>query len=448
MTAEFRHAASTTAPQPTTEHTGTAQRRANAAPSSPLIESDNTNAVSWALFIGITLLMLGNGLQGSLLGIRTNLEGFSATATGVVMASYFVGFLAGSRAATKALAAVGHIRVFAALASMASAATLIHAITITPATWSLMRFTTGLCMAGLYVVVESWINDLATNATRGRLLAMYMVVTMGGLGSGQFLLNLADPGGFELFVVASVLISLSLVPVSLSGRGVPSVRTPEPMAFRDLWATVPTGITVSALVGTAAGALFGMGAVYAARVGLSPGQVALFMGAPMAGGVALQFPIGMLSDRFPRRGVIFFVSVAATAGAALLLMMPTTGVATYGLMFVVGGASFSLYSLGIAYTNDWIRPEQTTAASGVLVMTNGAGAIVGPLATAAMIALFGNAMFFVVLMVSHGLIAVYLAYRIVSRDALPTSRQGRFQPVSARATATVAALASRRRRQR
>ncbi|MEM7275767.1 MAG: MFS transporter [Actinomycetota bacterium] len=412
----------------------------------PLIDHENTAAVSWALFTGIAFLMLGNGLQGSLLGIRSELEGFSATATGGVMAAYFIGFMAGSRAATRALATVGHIRVFAALASMASSATLVHILTITPVTWGLMRFTTGLCMAGLYVVAESWINDLATNATRGRLLAVYMVVTMGAMAGGQFLLNLADPGGFELFVIASVLVSLSLVPVSLSGRSAPPSRTPEPMSFSELLAVVPTGITVSALVGTAAGALIGMGAVYATRVGLTPGEIALFMGAPMAGGVALQFPIGSLSDRVSRRGVMFAVAIGATLAAGALFVAPTSGPITYGLMFLVGGFSFPLYSLGIAYTHDWIRPEQANGASGVLVMTNGVGAIIGPLATAGLIAAFGDAMFFVVLATAHGLIAVYLAYRIVSRDALPMSRQGRFLPVPARATATLTSLAARRRR--
>ena len=406
-------------------------------------QETSTAAASWALFAGIALLMLGNGLQGSLLGIRSELEGFSAGATGAVMTFYFVGFLAGSRAAIRALRTVGHIRVFAALASMASTATLVHAIAITPVTWGLMRFTTGLCMAGLYVVFESWINELATNATRGKLLAIYMVVTMGGVAGGQFLLNLADPLGFELFIIASVTISLSLVPVALSGNSAPPSRIPVPMSLRELWSIVPTGLAVSALVGMAHGSLLGMGAVYATRAGLSPGQIALFMGAPMVGGVVLQFPIGILSDKVPRRGVMFFVAVAATVSAAGLLLTPVSGFTTYLLMFAVGGFSFPLYSLGIAYTNDWIRPEQSMGASSSLVTMNGVGAVLGPLLSAALILFLGNGMYFVSLIVTHGGIAAYIGFRIIARDALPMSRQGRFRPIPARASAVI--MARRRR---
>lgn len=403
-------------------------------------------AASWSLFAGIALLMIGNGLQGSLLGIRSEIEGFSTAATGAVMTCYFIGFLAGSRTATKALNSVGHIRVFAALASMASTATLVHALTVTPITWGLMRFTTGLCMAGLYVVVESWINGLATNATRGRLLALYMVVTMGGIATGQFLLNLADPKGFELFVIASVLVSLSLVPVSLSGTSAPPNRLAEPMSIRDLAKVVPTGLTVSALVGMAHGSLLGMGAVYATRAGLSPLQLAIFMGAPMVGGVALQYPIGAISDRVPRRGVMFFVAIGATLSAALLLVTPPAGIVTYLLMFAVGGFSFPLYSLGVAYTNDWIKPEQALAASSTLVTTNGLGAIMGPVMVAGLLLVLGTSTFFISLIVTHGGIAAYLAYRIVARDPLPTDRQGPFIPIPARASATAVGLLGRRRR--
>ncbi len=406
----------------------------------------STAAASWALFAGIALLMLGNGLQGSLLGIRSEYEGFSAAASGAVMTCYFIGFLAGSRAATRALKTVGHIRVFAALASIASTATLAHAITITPVTWGLMRFTTGLCMAGLYVVFESWINELATNATRGRLLAIYMAVTMGGVAGGQFLLNLADPRGFELFIIASVLVSLSLVPVALSGSSAPPTRMPEPMSLRDLWSIVPTGLTVSALVGMAHGSLLGMGAVYATRAGMSPAQIAIFMGAPMIGGVVLQFPIGVLSDRVPRRGVMFFVAVAAAGSATGLLVAPVASIWSYLLMFAVGGFSFPLYSLSIAYTNDWIRPEQTMGASSSLVTMNGVGAILGPVISASLIVFLSNSMFFVSLIVTHGAIAAYLAYRIVAMDALPMSRQGRFVPIPARASATAIGIMTKRRK--
>jgi MFS family permease len=451
LTSDFSFAvAAPTAPEKTVAAVATGEQPTSDQPeSSASLNAQQSGAAgSWALFVGIALLMIGNGLQGTLLGIRSELEGFSGFATGVVMTCYFVGFLAGSRAAMRALAAVGHIRVFAALASMASTATLVHAVTITPVTWALMRFTTGLCIAGLFVVVESWINELATNATRGRLLALYMAVTMGGVACGQFLLNLADPRGFELFVVASVLVSLALVPVSLSGGGAPPIRTPVPMSIRQMASVVPTGLIVASLIGMAHGALLGMGAVYATRAGLSPGQVAVFMGAPMAGGVILQYPIGTISDRVPRRGVMLVVAIGASLCAVGLLIVDPGGPASYLLMFAIGGFSFPLYSLGIAYTNDWITPEQTMGASSTLVTANGVGAIVGPLTSAGLIVTLGNQMYFVSLIVSHGAIAAYLAYRIVARDGIPLSKQGEFQPVPARASAMAIGKLTRRRRPR
>ena len=403
-------------------------------------------AAAWALFAGMALVMMGNGLQGSLLGIRSELEGFAALESGAIMAAYFAGFLVGGRAAIRALILVGHVRVFAALASMASAASLVHALAVNPLSWFLMRFTTGLCMAGLYIVVESWINDLATSATRGRLLALYMVVSMGGMACGQLLLTTADPGGSDLFLVASVLVSLALVPVALSARSAPPTVVPTRMSTRDLIEQVPTGAVVSFLGGVAAGALMGMGAFYATRAGLSPGRVALFMGAPMAGGVVMQWPIGSASDRLPRRAVMLAVATAATGVAAVLLVIPEGGPLAIAAMFALGGLNFPLYSLGIAYTYDWIRPEQAVGASATLVTLNGIGAMLGPLLAAGLMLTLANRMFFLVLVLAHGLVAAYLAYRSVFRAALPRSRQGPFVPVPARGSAVAMVLLGRRRR--
>lgn len=415
-------------------------------PGTLLQSSINPATASWALFAGIALVMVGNGLQGSLLGIRSELEGFSATTSGLIMAAYFVGFLVGGRAATRALGLVGHIRVFAALASMASSAALVHALAVHPASWLLMRFTSGVCMAGLYIVAESWINDLATNRTRGRLLAIYMVISMGGLAAGQFLLNVADPAGPTLFLLASILVSLALVPVVLSAQGTPPTIVPVSMSLRELLGEVPTGPTVALLVGMAHGAMMGMGAFYATRAGLSPAQVAVFMGAPMAGGVVLQWPIGAASDRVSRRGVMLAVALAATVVASVLLVVPDGGPLAILAMFLLGGLSFPLYSLAIAYTNDWIRPEQAMGASAALVTTNGIGAVIGPILAAGLIVGLGNRLFFGSLVLAHGAIALYLGYRVVFRTALPLALQGPFVPVPARASAMAMVVLGRRRR--
>lgn len=408
-------------------------------------DSTNTAAATWALFVGIGFLMLGNGLQGSLVGIRSQTEGFSTVSTGVVMAAYFAGFLAGSRAVTSFIRSVGHIRVFAALASMTSTAVLVYALAVMPAAWVVMRFITGFCMAGLYIVAESWINDLATNKTRGRLLGIYMVASMGGIAGGQFLLNAADPASFELFVLASLLISLALIPIALSATSSPPTRTSTPMSLRELVGVVPTGFAVSFMVGTAHGALIGMGAVYATAAGLRPSQVALFLGAPMVGGVIFQLPIGWLSDWVPRRGVMFGVAAAATACGLGLLVVEPGSIASYGLMLLLGGASFPLYSLAIAHTNDWIEPDQVMGAASALVTVNGIGAIFGPLLAAGLILVFGNALYVASLIVTHGAVVGYIGYRLVTRDGIPLDEQDEFRPFPARASAAAMALIARRR---
>ena len=423
----------------TSESSGSVER-------GPLITSSHPVAAAWALFTGIGLMMVGNGLQGTLVGIRSEQAGFDTTTIGLVMSGYFFGILAGSRAVTEALRSVGHIRVFAALASMASASTLVYLLTTNPVAWGLMRFATGFCMAGLYVVAESWLNDLATNANRGRLLAFYMVVSMGGFAVGQLLLNIPDGTGIQLFIISSVLISLALVPISLSASSAPPTLTPEAMSIRDLAAIVPTGIVVSVLVGMANGALLGMGAVYATQAGLSPGQVSLFMGAPMVGGVVGQFPIGYLADRAPRRAIMIVLGFVAAGAAAALLAVDSGSPAGYLLMFTIGACTFPLYSLAIAYSNDWIQPEQILGASAALVTTNAVGSTVGPFLATGLMDAFGPIQYFVSLIVTHAAVGVYVLYRVFTKPGSMIPRPRHFLPYPARASEVAVYLLPRRSR--
>lgn len=411
----------------------------------PLIEARPAVAAR-ALLIGIGLLMAGNGLQGSLLGLRAESEGFGVATTGAVMACYFVGFLAGSRSAEYLLARVGHIRVFAALASGASGAVLVHSLWITPASWALMRLVTGMCMAGLYVVAESWLNDLATNATRGRLLSLYMVFSMGGMAAGQFLLEAADTDGFELFVVSSILVSASLVPVTLSASSSPPLGVPEPLTFRQLAAQVPTGVVSSFWGGMSAGVLMGLGAVYAVSAGVPDSRIAMFLAAPLAGSILLQWPIGWVSDHVSRRAVMFVVALGAAVVCAALAFVEPDSWFVIVLFFLLGGTTFPLYSLTIAYTADWLPPTQLTAASASLVRVNGVGAIFGPLVGGAAMAATSPEAFYWSMVATHGVIAVYIGSRMLVRDALPMERQRVFVAFPARASAVAANLIGRRRR--
>ena len=410
------------------------------------IVSVNPVVAARGLLFGIALLMAGNGLQGSLLGVRSEAEGFSIVAIGIVMACYFGGFFVGGLYAQRLISQVGHIRVFAALASSASGAALLHSLFISPLSWGLMRFVTGMCMAGLYVVAESWLNDMATNATRGRLLSMYMVATMGGMTAGQFLLEAADPNGFELFVLASLLVSASLVPVTLSASSNPPLGVPEPLSTRELARASPTGVFASFWVGTSAGLLIGLGAVYAVTVEIPNSRIPVFLAAPLIGSVVMQWPIGWISDRVGRRSVMWWVAVAATAICVALALIDPKSWLVVALVFGLGGMTFSLYSLTIAYTADWLPQSQLTAASAALVRVNGVGAVVGPLVVAPAMALTSPQAFFWVMVTTHGLIAAYISWRVLFRDALPMERQRAFIAYPARASAAAANLISRRHR--
>lgn len=402
---------------------------------------------AWGLFAAIGLLMLGNGLLGTLLGIRSELEGFATTATGAVMASYYVGFLFGSRIAPKTMERVGHVRVFAALASLASASPLVHSVFIDPVLWGAMRFVFGFCMAGLYVVAESWLNQAATNQTRGRLLSVYMLVMMGGLGASQLLIGVASPTGFRLFVLASLLVSLAVVPIALSQGKTPPFHAPETLRAAKLWEAAPLGIIGGIGAGLTSGALFAIGPVYATRVGFRSTEVAWVIGAALVGSLVWQWPIGLASDRVPRRRAILVIT-ALGALVAATGAQSTTPSLTYLLvvMFLLGGLTFPMYSVVLSHINDIVSHNQVVAASSLYVFVNGLGAILGPLLAAVAIDSIGVAGFFVVIGGAHAAVAVYALFRItVEPAAVSRDEQTPWRPFPTRAGVVLARLTKMRR---
>ena len=401
-------------------------------------------ASAWALLLGIALIMLGNGLQGTLLGVRATLEGFGTGTTGLVLTGYFAGFMAGSWIVPRLLAKVGHVRVFAALASSASGAALLHTLFVSPLSWGLIRLVTGFSIAGLYVVAESWLNDAATNKTRGQLLSVYMIIMMGGLGAGQLLLNLYDPRGFELFVLVSVLISFALIPITLSAGRAPAFDAPESIGVRALFRASPLGVGGAFLIGIAHSALFAMGPVYATRIGLAVDRLSFFIAAALLGGLVLQWPIGWLSDRFDRRKVIVAIAwVAAGAAFGAGVGGADSYAVLIGLTALLGGTSLPLYSLCGAHTNDHLTPRQMVAASATLVLVSGAGLTLGPSIAALAMGLTGPPGMFWSLVAAHGCVGVYGLYRMVRRDPVPLEKQRRYWPVSLRTSPIVQALALR-----
>ena len=383
----------------------------------------NDLRASWALLIGIGLMMLGNGLQGTLLGLRATMEGFPTFITGIIMSGYFFGILAGSMIAPRLVERVGHIRVFAALASMASISILVHAIYVNPASWVAMRFVTGLSYAGLYVVAESWLNDRASNETRGRVLSVYMVITTLGLGGGQFLLNLGDPRQLELFILVSIIASAGLIPILLTAKPAPAFGPTEKLSLRELYRASPLAVVSSGLTGAAHGTIFGMGPVYAAQILQKTELVSLFMACVLLGGLATQWPIGWLSDRINRRitiCVLCLISILVCI-AALLLIKGST--AYFVIIAILGGTAIPMYALNIAYANDRLRPDQIVAASSSLVMLTGIGLSTGPIVVSFLMGQFGPALFFIGIAFFFALILAFSAWRMGISEAIAPSDQ-------------------------
>ena len=409
---------------------------------------------TWGLFVGLALLLLAAGLFGTLLGVRSELVGLPTVVSSLISAAYYGGFLVGSRVALSALGRVGHIRVYAALASLLSAAMLAVGLTESAPAWAWLRFVTGLCLAGQYVVAESWLNDLATNENRGRLLAIYAVVTSGAFGIGQVLLfTIDDALAVTGFAIASIITSLAVAPVALSEDAVaPVVAKREHISLRDLAKLVPTGVVSCLLVGMAHGALTGMAAIYATRVGLSPGQVGLFVAAPNIGGMLLHWPVSAASDDIDRRAVgARRIARRDRCGRCCCCSAHRPVPMALLLMAVLGGCSYPLYSIAAAYTNDWIDPEHVNAAASQLVTLYGVGAMVGPFVAAGMMIAIGPEGFFWSAIVLHGMLAAFFVYRLRAWRAPLAKRPWSEVSLPARAffvPATVVAMGRRYRDKR
>ncbi len=395
---------------------------------------------TWALMTGMLLLMLGNGLQGTLLGVRGALENIDANWLGLIMSAYFIGFLGGSRIAPLMLKRVGHVRVFAALGSLASAAFILYAAFVDPVVWLILRLIVGFCFSGIYVVAESWLNDAADNETRGKALSLYLIVQMAGIVLGQLLLNVADPAGYGLFVMISVLVSISFAPILLSTGPAPVFETTRPMTLRELTSASPLACFGTFVLGGIFSALFAMAPVYATRIELSIGQISFFITMIYLGGMLFQYPIGWLSDRIDRRVLIinvtflgFIVSVVSFFTTNLNLL--------YVLMFCLGGLSNPLYSLLIAYANDYLEPDQMPAASGGLLFINGVGAMSGPAIVGALMNAYGSEYFFVFTATLMLVISVYGIYRMSVRQATSVDDAAPYLPLTSRSTQIAAEIA-------
>jgi MFS family permease len=334
------------------------------------------------------LLLLANGLFMTLLGVRTQVEGFSANLTGFVVAAYFSGLLLGGLFAARVVARVGHIRSFAAFASLMSASSLMHPIFVDGYAWMAFRLVAGFCMAGMIMVVESWLNESASNNTRGKILSIYMITNYFAAGCGNFLLTVGDPSNFELFSLASIIFSLSLVPVLLTRAKAPTPAHSRRMHVWDLYRIAPLGVVGVFCCGLVNASINGLGSVFATNIGFDSQQLATFMAVMVMSGLILQLPVGLLSDRVGRGPLLVYIPLIVALTAIWQVYADGFMPVLIGAGFL-GAFVFTLYSLSAATANDRVSSNQRVQVAGALLITYGAGAIIGPIVAAQFMSLLG-----------------------------------------------------------
>ena len=378
------------------------------------------------MLLAIFILMAGNGVMSTLVSFRLESAGTRAGLIGLVATAYFVGLTIGALRASPIIRRVGHIRTFAAAVSLLSATTLAYTLFQGTAFWALLRFVDGLCVAAVFVCLESWLNERAEPSTRGSVLAAYMISLYAGQALAQFLLNL-DGAPAAPFIASSLLVSLSVLPIALTRLKEPAVAQQAPLSVRGLYAASPLGVVGCGMIGLMLGAFYGLGAVYARRIGLEMSQIALFMSVVIAGGVALQWPVGWLSDRFDRRTVIVATLLGATGVCAGLAWIAGPGPLLLVLGAVFGGLSFALYPLCVAHTNDHLSAEQRVSASGGLVLTYSIGAAVGPTAGSGVMMAAGVGGLFLFIGACALLTLVFAIWRQLRREPVPSDLQQPYQ---------------------
>ena len=393
---------------------------------------------SWALFTGFAVIMISHGFQGNLLGIRAVLENFNFIATGTMMSGYFIGYFIGANMIPNLVSKVGHIRVFAAFASMASLSSLVHVVFVDPVIWTLARFLTGFSMIGILIIVESWLNDRATNKTRGKVLSLYMLLTFSGFALGNLLLNVSSPKNYEPFILISLLFSIALIPILLTKRKPPTFKKTSSIKIKELYKISPFGSFSTFCSGFIFSAMFTMLSVYAVTMNLSVFDISILLFAVTLSGALFQWPIGSLSDKHDRRLVIIGCCILASIFA--ILSISASGLSFNNLIaeemirfnyFSIGtgmdkaklfifiillsGMTLPLFALNLALVNDYIPKEKFVAAGAGLNIIFGLGAMAGPIICSILMNVLGPNGFFVHLLMFFIIITVFGLFRISKR---------------------------------
>ena len=400
---------------------------------------------TWALFTGIGIILLANGLQGNLMGVRSVIENFSSLSTGIIMSGYFIGYFVGSNLTPNMVSRVGHIRVFAAFASTASLSILIIATYVNPIVWTLGRFLTGLSLVSCYIVAESWLNDRANNRTRGKLLSVYMIINYFGLACGALLLNFDDPTSFKPFILVSILLSIALVPILLTKRPAPKFKKIGTLGLIELYKISPLGTVSSFCTGAIYSALFAMFAVYATKINFTLFEISILLFLTTISGAFFQFPVGYLSDKYNRRIIIILCNLFSAAFCLILIFISgdklynlnalhlllninifqdlnlltyagSSKLYFYIIITIYAGITLCIFSLNLAHTNDFVPKEKFVAAGGGLQFVFGLGAMGGPLLCSIVMDNLGPNGYFIYLIIFHIIISLFGIYRIAIRQ--------------------------------
>lgn len=396
-----------------------------------------TMMLVWPLLIGMFMIMVGNGLQGTLLALRAELDGFAIAAIGIIMSMYYCGYLIGWFVVPRMIKSVGHIRVFAGFASMASTTILVQGLFVDPYLWAVVRFLGGLSFVGLFIVAESWLNNIAPNRLRGQILSSYIFVVNGGLVAGQFLINFGSIETIGLFVLVSILVSLSLVPVTLADKASPEFEEVENLPLKKLLRTSPLAVICVLSCGFMNAAMLGIGPVFAQGLGLGIGQISFLMAAYVLGCAALPLIGGWISDRMDRRKVIIATCLTGLV-FSLWLMIDTSWIYMCALM--IGGCATAIYSIGAAMMNDRLKPSQMTSATASLILINGVGACISPILLGTLMQTVGLYSFFACFSVVFTIAFVFGLYRNFTGPDISVEDQGDFQTIPARSGAGIVTI--------
>lgn len=381
-----------------------------------------------ALFTSLALLISGNAMLTTLVSLRLNIEQVSDSALGLVLALYSVGFVTGASYSIKVIRQVGHIRAYAAFAAVACAIALMHPLIVHAEVWMVMRFALGFCMAGLMTVIESWINDRATNESRGKLLGVYNITFYLASTLGQLLISFNDPRDFVAYTVVAILVVMSLVPLAMTQSLIPIAPAQQSsLGLRQLARQAPSGLTGSLIAGLSIGAFLALGPVFANRAGLDFIAVSKYMGFTVICAVLLQWPAGWLSDkkgRLPVLAAALLLGALSAAAAALFGKQSTTA------LFLFSGVFFALtttiYPVSLALTNDNLPNEQIVEAGAAMLKVYGLGSMLGPLLIAVLMGTFGDAALFATISLCMLLAAGLIQFRFRSDDLVPIVEQGEF----------------------